>query len=83
MIDKLNLDETEIKKKFDYEIQKYNKFRYEILKIDEQQEKPEEKLDYKKYINYILNHGSIHEKREILSYFKDGFLLANKKVIKK
>lgn len=82
LIDGLNLDETEIKKKFDYEIQKYNKFRYEILKINEQQEKPEEKLDYKKYINYILNHGSIHEKREILSYFKDEFLLVNKKIIK-
>jgi len=77
IIDELNLDETEIKKKFDYEIQKYNKFRYEILQIDEQREKPEEKLDYKKYIKYILNTGSIYEKREILSCLKNKLTLAN------
>lgn len=48
IIDELNLDETEIKKKFDYEIQKYNKFRYEILQIDEQREKTRRKIRLQK-----------------------------------
>ncbi len=77
IINDLNLDETEIKKKFEYEIQKYNKFRYEILQIDEKQEKTEEKLDYKKYIKYILKNGSTYEKREILSCFKNKLTLTH------
>lgn len=83
MIDNLDFDQTEMKKKIDYEIKRYNKFRYGILGIDEAKEKMEDRMDYRKYAKYILTQGSVYEKRELLSCLKgklkinDGLLSIN------
>lgn len=77
LIDKLDVNQDEIKKKLDYEIKRYNKFRYGILGIDEAKEKIEEKLDYKKYAKYILTQGSVYEKRELLSCLKGKLKINN------
>ncbi len=78
LISNLDFDQTEMKKKIDYEINRYNKFRYGILGIDKTKEKIEEKLDYKKYAEYILTQGSIYEKRELLSCLKGKLNLKNR-----
>jgi site-specific DNA recombinase len=80
LIDRLNVNQDEIKKKLDQEIKRYNNFRYKILGIDETKEKIEEKLDYKKYAKYILSQGSVYEKRELLICLKGKILLENGKL---
>ncbi len=80
MMDELIMDGSEIKKKIELEIERYNKFRYGVLGIKECNEKIEEKLDYKKYARYILAQGSIDEKRELLSCLKGKLTLNNGKI---
>jgi len=77
LVDKLDVNQDDIKKKLDYEIKRYNNFRYGILGIDEKKEKIEEKLDYKKYAKYILTQGSVYEKRELMSCLKGKLIIKN------
>jgi hypothetical protein len=81
LIDGLDINQIDLKKKLDQEIKRYNNFRYKILGIDETKEKIEEKLDYKKYAKYILTQGSVYEKRELLACLKGKIFLENGKLI--
>lgn len=70
MMDKLIMDDSEIKQKIECEIKRYKKFRYGVLGLKESNEKIEETLDHKKYAKYILSQGTIEEKRELISNLK-------------
>lgn len=80
LMDNLPIDETLIKQKLDYEVQRYNKFRYGVLGLKENEEKIEDLMDYKKYAKYILTQGSIYEKRELLSCLKGKLVLEKNKL---
>jgi hypothetical protein len=80
LIDNLEIDQIGIKQKLDREIERYNTFRYKILGIKKEDEKNEDKMDYKKYAKYILNQGSIYEKRELLGCLKSKIKM-NRKII--
>jgi len=80
MMDELIIDGSEIKKKIELEIERYEKFRYGVLGLKECNERIEEKLDYKKYARYILAQGSINEKRGFLSHLKDKLILKDGKI---
>jgi hypothetical protein len=77
LIDNLDVDQIGIKQKLDREIERYNTFRYKILEIKEEDEKNENKMDYKKYTKYVLAQGTIYEKRELLAHFKGELMMAN------
>ncbi len=77
LIDDLDIDQIGIKQKLDREMERYNTFRYKILGIKEEDEKNEDKMDYKKYTKYILSQGSIYEKRELLACLKNKIALNN------
>ena len=79
-MNELIMDGSEIKRKIELEIERYEKFRYGVLGMKESDEKAEGKLDYKKYARYILAQGSIDEKRELLSCLKDKLTLSNGKI---
>jgi hypothetical protein len=64
-----------------YEVQRYNKFRYGVLGLKENEEKIENLMDYKKYVKYILTQGSIYEKRGLLSCLKGNLILNNGKIL--
>jgi len=80
LIDNLEIDQIGIKKKLDREIERYNTFRYKILGIKEEDEKNEDKMDYKKYAKYVLSQGSTYEKRELLFCLKGKILIAKGRV---
>jgi hypothetical protein len=77
LIDDLDIDQIGIKQKLDREVERYNTFKYKVLGIKEEDEKSEEKMDYKKYAKYILEQGSIYEKRELLSCLKGKLAIKN------
>jgi len=81
LMDNLPINETLIKQKLDYEVQRYNKFRYGVLGLKENEEKVEDLMDYKKYAKYILMQGSIYEKRELLSCLKGKIILKQRGLI--
>jgi len=80
LIDDLDINQIGIKHKLDREMERYNTFRYKILGIKEEDERNEDKMDYKKYAKYILSQGSVYEKRELLSYINGKILMAKGKI---
>ena len=40
----------------------------------------EKGADIKAYVRYVLEHGKIEEKREVLGNLKSGLLMTNKKI---
>ena len=80
LMDELIIDGSEIQKKIELEIKRYEKFRYGVLGIKKSQEKMNEQLDSKKYAKYILSQGTIEEKRDLLSHLKDKLILKNGKM---
>jgi hypothetical protein len=80
LVDDMDINQIGIKQKLDKEMERYNTFRYKILGIKEEDERNEDKMDYKKYAKYILSQGSVYEKREILLCLS-GKLLISKGLI--
>jgi len=80
LIDDLDINQIGIKQKLDREMERYNTFRYKILGIKEEDERNEDKMDYKKYAKYILSQGSVYEKRELLCCLKGKMNITNGKV---
>lgn len=77
IIDEVNLDELGIRKKMEEEIGRYEKFKFGVLGIKNDDEKQKE-IDIKNYAKYILKEGKIYEKRELLACLKSKLILKNK-----
>lgn len=79
IIDKVDINELGIRKKFDEEVERYNNFRGKILGIKEK-EKKGKKIDVREYAKYLLKAGTIIEKRELLSCLKDKVVMKDRKI---
>jgi DNA invertase Pin-like site-specific DNA recombinase len=79
IIDRIDINELGMKHKFDEEIGRYNRFRQEVLRLDE---KPMDKgnIDAKTYAKYVLREGSNDEKRELLGFFKGKIQISRKQI---
>lgn len=77
----MDIDQIGIKQKLDREMERYNIFRYKILGIKEEDERNEDKMDYKKYAKYILSQGSVYEIRELLFHLKGKVLITKGKLL--
>jgi site-specific DNA recombinase len=82
LVDKLDLDEIGLKKQFEEEIERYNKFQKTVLMMHgkEKDAKFQENFDIRSYAKYVLKDGKIDEKRELLSSLKSRLIYANKKL---
>jgi DNA invertase Pin-like site-specific DNA recombinase len=77
IIDQIDLDKSGIKKKLESEIERHKKFHSGIMG------KPKEEYsvkdaDIRNYAKYLLNEGSIFEKRDLLECLKSKIKLQNK-----
>ncbi len=83
IFDKLDVNEIGIKKQFEEEVERYNKFRSIVLLMNgkEHEIKKEKKVDLRTYAKYILKEGSIDEKRELMACLKSRLLFKNKKMV--
>lgn len=78
LIEKLELDEKFIHKKFVEEQARIKKFQRQFYGM--KTEKIESDYNPKKYSEYILTEGSTEEKRELLSKLRSKILLKNKQI---
>jgi len=84
VLDKVDMNELGLKKRFQDEIERYKKFRRIMFGIDNVEEKISKEIkeiDFRTYAKYVLKEGSIIEKREILSNLKSWLKLKNKKIV--
>lgn len=78
LIDKINLNEIEIKEKIKADIERFSKMQKFFLGTNERISVPS--VDIRGYAKYILKEGTNEEKREILGCLKSRIYLAEKKI---
>lgn len=78
LIDKISLNEIEIKAKIKDDIERFSKMQKFFLETKEKVKIPN--VDIRGYAKYVLREGSNEEKREILSCLKSRIYLAQKKI---
>jgi len=78
LIDQVDISEIGIKKKIECEVERIKKFNQSILGIKQQIHIND--VDIRDYAKFILNEGSLEEKRELLTCFKSKIILKNKTI---
>lgn len=78
IIDKMSLDKTELKQKLEKEVARYALFQTCVLKQD--LNKKHHDVSIKTFAKYLLQHGTLTEKREVLGCIKNRILLKDKKL---
>jgi DNA invertase Pin-like site-specific DNA recombinase len=79
LLDKIDLDKSGIKKKLEAEIERHTKFHNGIMGMKKEEYKTKD-VDVRNYAKYLLNEGSIFEKRELLGCLKSKIILENKAI---
>lgn len=78
-IDIIDIDELGIRDKIERELKRYNTFRAGVLGVEKEKQNLTE-VDIRNYAKYILNEGTILEKRELLSCLKSKLVLEDRKL---
>ena len=78
LIDKISLNEIEVKEKIKADIEQFSKMQKFFLGTKEKISVPS--IDIRGYAKYVLKEGTNEEKREILSCLKSRIYLAEKKI---
>lgn len=80
IIDKMSMDKSELKKKLEEEVARYALFQTGVLGVDLNQSKKNKDINIKTFAKHMLNHGTMLQKREVLSCIKTRILLKDKKL---
>lgn len=82
IIDKLDMNEIGLKKQFKEEVNRYNHFQKTVLQMNgkENEISKKQEFDIRIYAKYILQEGTILEKRELLTSLKSKLIFCNKKI---
>ena len=78
LIDKISLNEIEIKARIKEDIERFSKMRKFFLGAKDKISVPN--IDIREYAKYVLREGTNEEKREILGCLKSRIYLAQKKI---
>lgn len=81
IVDKIDINQVGIKARLEKEIAKYGDFRSKVLGLSDEEKIKQTKLDLRSYMKYILEKGSIEEKRELMQSFTSKLILINKRVV--
>lgn len=79
LMDKVDLDKSGLRRKLEAEIERHKKFHSGIMGKKEEKYFAKD-VDIRNYAKYVLQDGSIFEKRDLLSCLKSKILIANKQV---
>jgi site-specific DNA recombinase len=74
VIDKIDLNQTGIQKKFENEFERMRKFQRSFIGPDKSL-KPQKEINIRDYAKYLLKEGSVTEKRELLLCIKSKLIL--------
>lgn len=80
IIDKMSMDKSELKKKLEEEVARYALFQTGVLGVDLSQSKKNKDISIKTFAKHMLRHGTMLQKREVLSCIKSRMLLKDKKL---
>jgi DNA invertase Pin-like site-specific DNA recombinase len=80
IIDKMSMDKSELKKKLEEEVARYALFQTGVLGVDLNQSKKHKDISIKTFAKHMLRHGTMLQKREVLSCIKSRILLKDKKL---
>lgn len=76
ILGQLDLNEIGMRHKFEEEVERINKF--QKIFTGSKDAKPEKTIDLRAYAKYLLNEGSVIEKRELLACIKSKLMLTRK-----
>lgn len=79
LMDRLDLNETGLKVKFEDELKRFNKFHRGVLGVKGKAEAHQD-IDLRDYAKYVLREGSNEEKRELMGCFRSSISLKNKAI---
>jgi len=80
IIDKMSLDKSELKHKLQEEVARYALFQTGVLGVDLKQSKKHKDISIKVFAKHMLKHGTMLQKREVLSCIKSKMMLKDKKL---
>jgi hypothetical protein len=80
IIDKMSMDKSELKQKLQEEVARYALFQTGVLGEDLKQSKKHKDISIKIFAKHMLKHGTLLQKREVLSCIKSKILLKDKKL---
>jgi DNA invertase Pin-like site-specific DNA recombinase len=78
LIEKIDLNEIEVKEKIKYDVERFSKLQKFLLGTKEKIDIPN--IDVRGYAKYVMKEGSDIEKRELLGCLKNKILLSNKTI---
>ena len=77
----MSLDKSELKHKLQEEVARYALFQTGVLGLDLKQSKKHKDVSIKIFAKHMLKHGTVLQKREVLSCIKSGIVLRDKKLL--
>lgn len=80
IIDKVDVNELGIRKKFEEEMERYRKLRRTVLGL-KGAEKEVEEINLRTYARHLLKEGALQEKRELLANLRSMLLLKRKEIV--
>jgi len=81
IVDRIDINQVGMKASLEKDIVKYSDFRSKVLKLTEAEKIKQTQMDLRAYMKYILESGSIEEKRELMQSFTSKLILINKRVV--
>jgi hypothetical protein len=79
LMDKIDLDRSGIRRKLEAEIERHKKFHSNIMGMKSEEYKVED-VDIRNYAKYVLNDGTIFEKRDLMSCLKSKLNIKEKRL---
>ena len=77
LLDGLDLNVSAVKRKIDDEFERFSKFATDVLGITDK--KKAQKINQRKYVEYLLKNGTATDKRELLECLKNKIVLKDGK----
>lgn len=81
IVDRIDINQVGMKARLEKEIEKYSDFRNRVLGMTDEEKIKQSRLDLRGYMKYILEKGSLEEKRELMQSFTSKLILINKRIV--
>lgn len=78
VIDKVDIDQLGARHLIDKEVARFNKLRSQVLGVHEKEKVRD--MDVRRYAKYLLEEGTLEEKRELLGHLREKLILKEKKI---
>ena len=77
LIDRISIDEIGARHLIEREVQRYNQLRAAMGHSEKDSAK---RMDIRKYVKYLLQNGTLSEKRELLEHLRNRIVMKDKKI---